>query len=434
MRAPKHRQRPTVQPALLAVLAEGFLSRLSFGIVGFALPLYAHHLGMGLAAIGLLSSLNVAAEMALKPVLGARADRIGLKRSLSLAIALRSAVVALLSVAWLPWQLLAIRIVHGGAESLRDPAVNAIIAERERKAVASAFAWYSTAKNVAGSIGKAVSGILLTLTGANYRLVFLVAVVLSALPLYTVVRFVREPDADPRAEEPGPDAPVAGAPPADAGGVSRVLPFVGLGTLISGTAAMLHSLFPVLATKYAGLSEAEAGTIYAISTTVTLVAGPVFGWLSDNVSRKLVLAVRSVANTVSSLVYVVAPSFAGVAAGKVVDDLGKAAFRPAWGALMAQIASFDRKRRARTMALMSVGENVGELIGPMLAGLVWQAWGVTTVLLVRAALAVGTEAYAFFLPRPPEPGGRPEVERPREAAAPGGAPGALAARERKVAS
>lgn len=400
MRVRPRFKRPSVQPALLAVLAEGFLSRLSFGIVGFALPLYAHHLGMGLGAIGLLSSLNVAAEMALKPVLGARADRIGLKRSLSLAIALRSAVVLLLSVAWLPWQLFAIRILHGGSESLRDPAVNAIIAERERKTVASAFAWYSTAKNVAGSIGKAVSGILLTLTAANYPLVFLVAVLLSALPLYTVVRFVREPEAEPpaapAAADAGDDAPAAA-------GTARVLPFVGLGTLISGTAAMLHSLFPVLATKYAGLSEAEAGMIYAISTTLTVVAGPVFGWLSDNVSRKLVLAVRSVANTVSSLVYVAAPSFAGVAAGKVVDDLGKAAFRPAWGALMAQIASFDRTRRARTMALMSVGENVGELSGPLLAGLIWQTWGVTAVLLVRATLALGTEAYAFFLPRPPEP-------------------------------
>ena len=37
-----------------AVVIEGFLSRLSFGILGFALPLYAHALGMSLAAIGLL--------------------------------------------------------------------------------------------------------------------------------------------------------------------------------------------------------------------------------------------------------------------------------------------------------------------------------------------------------------------------------------------
>ena len=37
-----------ISPALLVILAEGFLSRLSFGIISFALPLYARQLGLGL--------------------------------------------------------------------------------------------------------------------------------------------------------------------------------------------------------------------------------------------------------------------------------------------------------------------------------------------------------------------------------------------------
>ncbi len=68
-------------PALLTIVAEGFLSRLSFGLISFALPLYAYHLGMKLSEIGILSSINLVVAMAFKPLMGAMADRFGLKRS-----------------------------------------------------------------------------------------------------------------------------------------------------------------------------------------------------------------------------------------------------------------------------------------------------------------------------------------------------------------
>jgi len=160
---------------------------------------------------------------------------------------------------------------------------------------------------------------------------------------------------------------------------------------------MLSNLFPILATEYAHLTAAQAGLIYAASTTLIVFAGPAFGWLSDNVSRKLVLVTRSVANIVSSLVYLAAPTLAGVASAKIVDDMGKAAFRPAWGAVMAQLSDGDRSHRARTVGWLGMGENLGEAAGPLLAGFLWNAWGVGAVLTVRAALAIFTEIYAISL-------------------------------------
>src|SRR5436309_10261400 len=79
-------------PALLTIVAEGFLSRLSFGLISFALPLYAYHLGMKLSEIGILSSINLVVAMAFKLLMGAMADRFGLKRSFTAASALRLAV------------------------------------------------------------------------------------------------------------------------------------------------------------------------------------------------------------------------------------------------------------------------------------------------------------------------------------------------------
>jgi MFS family permease len=388
----RRRHRP--DPSLAAIVAEGFLSRLSFGIVSFVLPLYAfRELGMSLAAVGVLASLNLAVAIVLKPAMGALADRVGLKRSFTASIAMRSAVSALLVFATLPWQLFAIRTFHGVSISVRDPSVNVLIVDHGgKRAIASAFAWYQTAKSVAGALGKGAGGLLLGITASDFSLVFLIAFALSALPLVVVVRYVREPSAETAA------APASGDPESAEDGSSRppTARFASLGFLISSTAYMLANLFPIFAVEYAGLTEGQTGIIYMLAASLTL-SGPLFGWLSDNVSRKLVLSARSAANVASSVMYLVAPSFAGLAAGRALDDMGKAAFRPAWGALMAEVASFDRRRRARTMGSMSSGEDAGEIAGPIVAGLLWSTWGVPVLLGVRIALAVVTELYTIAL-------------------------------------
>ena len=384
--------------SLFAIVAEGFLSRLSFGLVSFALPLYAYHLGFSLAEIGLLTSLNLAVALALKPLMGWVADRFGLRRSFLASIGLRSIVALLLSFATVPWQLYAIRTVHGISKSLRDPTADALIAENGgRKAIASAFAWQQTAKSVAGAIGKTTAGILLTLTTSNFSVVFFVAFLLSALPILAA-RTIREGEltlTEPTSNENKVLPPDLGR--SQKINVRKILPFMGMGFLISSTAEMLAGLFPIIATQYAGLSEAQAGILYMLSTVVILLAGPFFGWLSDHVSRNLVFLVRGLANTLSSVLYVVAPNFIGVTVARLTDDAGKAAFRPAWGSLMAQVSGFNRSRRAQTMSYLGVGEDAGYILGPILAGLLWSVWGLPILMGARILLAILAEVYTIRL-------------------------------------
>ncbi len=400
------RQRSDYAP-LLVLVGEGFFSRFSFSLMGFALPLYARHLGMSLHEIGLLISLNVAVTIALKPAMGWAADHFGWRRSAIAGVGLRSLVPLLLAYAWLPWQLYGIRAVHGAAEAVRGPSVNTLLATHgdKNKAVASAFAWYATARSAAAGLGHATSGVLLTLTAGDFSLVFVVAFALSTLPLGVVAGFMpRDRDHEPVAAKPvaeGVPSDLDAAPVNGDRAATRpsLLPVAGLGFFMTTSAQMLHGLFPILATEYAGLNPAQTGIIYAASTCVVLFSGPLFGWLSDRVSRDLVLLVRGGANIISSGVYLAAPNFAGIAVGRCVDDVGKAAFRPAWGAVMAIVSGFDRKRRARTMSLTSLGEDVGDIVGPVLAGFLWHTWGVAALLGVRILLAAVTECYALAIGR-----------------------------------
>jgi len=410
-RGPIRRRIGDVEPALLALVCEGFLSRLAFGILSFALPLYALELGLGLSEIGVLLSLNLIVAMALKPLTGWIADRAGLKLTLVAGIVLRSGVSLTLAFATVPWQLFATRSAHGVSIALRDPPINALIAEGARAdRIASSFAWYQTAKSVAGSLGRVLAGLLIALTGANYSLVFGFAFVLSLLPVYVVARYVREPG--PASATTEVKASPTGTGPDDSPGILR---FAGVGFAISGTGHMLGSLFPVLAVEYGGLSAGQAGLVYAFSALVAL-SGPAFGWISDNVSRSLVLQLRGVANVASSLLYLVAPGLAGFAAGRALDDAGKAAFKPAWGALMADVSSFDRSRRARTMGYMSAGEDAGEMAGPILAGALWSSFGAPVLLVTRIALSIAAEVYTVAVTAPIQgpPPARSE-SRPRAA-------------------
>ena len=383
--------------ALLALLGEGFFSRLSFGVVSFVLPLYARQLGLSLTEIGLLISLNAGIAMLCKPLMGSLADRCGWRRSLLAGVGLRSVSTLLFVVSWMPWHLFGIRALLGLSQAARSPAINALLAEcGGKKAAASVFAWYSTAKTVAASAGRALAGILLALTAGKFAPVFVIAFILSALPLLVVWLYVKEPEGRVRHAPIAEQAP-AQVPAAQSG--PGLFSIVSLGAMMNGTAQMLHGLFPILATEYAGLGTAETGLIYLASTLVTLAAGPLFGWLSDHVSRELVLLVRSAANILSSAIYVVAPSLAGVTVARLTDDMGKAAFRPAWGAMMSSASSHDTRNRARRMGIMSLGEDIGDLLGPALAGFLWSTGGIGALMGVRIALAAITETYAIVVTR-----------------------------------
>ena len=390
-----------------AVVVEGFLSRLAFGLISFALPLYAHSLGMSLATIGLLLSANMAVAVVLKPAMGWVVDRFGVRPAYLVAVSLRTVVLLMLVFAVTPWQLFAARGLHGVAIALRDPAATTVLAGLGgRTAIAQRFAWYQTAKTVAGSGGQFAAGVLLTVLLGGYAPVFALAAVISALPLGLMMWRLRGPAVDTLKLPPRPRSE-----PAPPRMLRALLPYAGLGFLATSTAYLMSNLLPVLVVEYVGLPPAAAGSLYAVTAVVAL-SGPAWGWVADHISHRLVLSMRALGNVLSSLIWLAAPTYPGLLVGKAADDVGKAAFRPAWGALMGRMADRDPHRRARTMSWLGSAEDLGEVAGPLAAGLIWTLWGVPALLIVRAVLGLATEAYALLLDhRPDHPTNRPGMSR-----------------------
>jgi MFS family permease len=396
-------------PTLLAVWGEGFLTRAGYSMVGFALPLYALSLGMGMAEIGLLYALRTVVTVLIKPATGWVADRFGPKPTLVTAVSLRCLVCLLFGFASAPWHLYAIRVLNGATTAAREPTALALIARHgNRERMASAFAGYTTARNLGRALGYGVAGFLIPATG--YFTIFVIAFVSSCAALVTVVRYVAS-------DRDGLDRsrPAVAARPARGGwAIYRgLLGYASFGLTIAVSAEMMRGLFPVIATVYGHLTAAQAGLIMSASMLASLVAGPAFAWASDRFSRKLALATRGVANTVSSLLYIVVPTFSGFFIARVIDETGKAAFNPTWSALLAEAAERDPERRARIMTFGDSAYTLGEALGPLLAGGLMAAFGVPVMLGTRAALALVSEFQAVRVFRK-----RPAVERSPAPAAP----------------
>jgi MFS family permease len=393
---------------LATLAAEGFLTRLGFGIVSFTLPLYALSIGMNVLDIGLLGTIRTVSVVTVKPVMGRLALRWGVKPVYLLAIAGRSLTGILFALSLTPVHLYVVRTLHGSAVAARDPAAATMLAKHARRdSLAASFAWYTTAKDVGGALGYSVAGFTIVLAHRNYRLPFLVAVVTSGLAWLLAARWLPgsiKPKREPPEAAPGPDVGgnQAGHRRERAGVVLKrsrgLLPISAFGAMVAGTAQMLYGFFPVLAVHYAHLSEAQTGAILTLSAVVLMVGGPAFGQLSDRVSRRLVLMLRALANAASSLVYLMAPSLGGIAAGRLLDDAGKSAFRPTWGALMA--SADGRARSPSEIADLDTAYSLGEAGGPLLAGWLWHSFGLAPMLLTRVALALATELYGWWvLPR-----------------------------------
>lgn len=380
--------------ALLALIADGLVARFGFGLITFALPFYGLELGMSYAEIGVLAALRPLTAVGLKPLMGRLTDVIGQRRMYIGAIVGRCIVAALFVVASQVWILFVIRFLHGATSAARDPAAALLISTYGgKKKLATAFAWYGSAREVGAALGIVCAGVMLTASDDFYPLVFLAAAVISLVGLILSMLYIpRTSHHDDTGDHPSPlDSRADGTPN------SEWVVYAILGIAMATTGAMLVQLFPVLAVDYAGLTKAQTSYIFALSLLVAVFAAPWFGHLADRFSRHLVLSLRAALNIISTAIYWLAPSFGGFVAGRVCDDLGKAAFRPAWGAMTAEIAESNKSTRGRTLGYMDTAQSAGEALGPVLAGWLWDEFGIATLFAARIGLSVAAEAYAVWV-------------------------------------
>jgi serine/threonine-protein kinase len=478
-----------LNPVVLALMSEAFLSRLSSGLIKTAVPLYALLVfGLSIPSVMALVLVQNIVPLLLRPYFGSLADKYGKKRVFMVALGIRTIVSVLYAVATLPL-LFVISAIRGIADSAKGPSASAMIADHtDEKNIAQAYSWYTTVKSASGGIGEAVASFLLVIflvalagtqtvtanvailnetdsSGApkeqivrdatevtatpRFRwgendfpqgniarieqreirlskvpiddlpkviegsvlrkaltLIFVLATVFSALSLVLVYLFIKEKtpkhstgDKKQTTRTDGRDHPQEAGP--------DVWSFALLGAVLTAPAYMVTGEFFTLLAVKLEVTPGTLGWIKIVAETVVpLVFGPYFGWLADRIGTGKVVAMRSASNIVTSLLFWVTPWFMGTALlgvfmglARGIDEIGKAAFKPTWGAIAAKVSSFNPANRSRSMGIMEGGVDASDLTFPVLAGLLLQYASLGVLMIIRALLAVVGEIYLVFLMR-----------------------------------
>lgn len=163
---------------------------------------------------------------------------------------------------------------------------------------------------------------------------------------------------------------------------------------------VLPGLLPqVAASLY--VSASTAGQLTTLFALVYAIGSPVIATVAGSWDRRRLLAAGMAVFVAGLLVQATGPTFAAVAAGRVLAALGAAGYQ-ATAYSTAGILS-DEAHRARSLAVVAGGSSVAIVAELPFGILVGQAWGWRAAMWVLVALAAVSALAVSLLPPAPAP-------------------------------
>jgi MFS transporter, DHA1 family, multidrug resistance protein len=368
--------------------AAGFVAYCSYAICRTPLlPLFARDLGAGPALIGFAMGASTITGIVVKMPAGALSDVFG-RRRLLIAGAL---VFATLPFTYLVASTLAVlillRFVHGSATAIFGPVASASLSDIAPATKRGTWlSTYSTAQGAGQALGPILAGYLIA--AGRFDLAFAAAGVIGiGVPIIVTgwrgnseLRTHREPWQEFKRGigEVGRDRLVlitSGAQAAQ---------FV-----LNGT---LNAFLPLYGRDVLGLTVTELGWLFGVQTVTTLAVRPAIGYLSDRLGRRWVIVTGLVVCSAAVLLVSVATSVWEIVAAVLAYAAGVATTTAATSAYIT-----DMTRRARYGAAHGVFGtiyDIGDALGPIVAGVLVAAVGYNRMFQVMAAVAF-TMAAAF---------------------------------------
>jgi DHA1 family tetracycline resistance protein-like MFS transporter len=365
---------------VLPLYAAGFVTAFGAHSIAASLGGYTHGQHASLLALGLLLAVYDGAEVALKPVFGSLADRVGPRPVLLgglLAFAVASAAFV---VAGNPaWVGLA-RFGQGAAAAAFSPAAGVLVSRLTPQGrQGRGFGRYGAWKGLGYTLGPVLGGVLIAAGG--YNLLFATLAVLGVtvaawallvLPTVPPLPRTRQTVADlaRRLTSPGfvrPTLALAAATGALSVGVG-FLPVIGaergLGPLITGAMVSLLAAAAALLQPRAGRAHDD-------------------GRIGDRTGMAGGLVV-----TALGCAAVLIPGVAGLLTAAVLIGVGVGLITPIGFANLAKTS--QKERLGQTMGSAEVGRELGDAGGPLLVGAIAAAVTLTPALLAFGGLLTAT--------------------------------------------
>jgi len=163
---------------------------------------------------------------------------------------------------------------------------------------------------------------------------------------------------------------------------ARIFPILGITFIdILGFSILIPTL-PYFA-KHFGAPDHVVGLLFSVFAACQFAAGPVWGYVSDRIGRKMVLIISQIGATIGWMMLAFANSLGLVFFARVVEGISGGNI----SVTQAYIADLvEPRQRARAFAYVGAAFSSGMVFGPIIGGLVYQHFGFTATFLVAAGL------------------------------------------------
>jgi len=377
---------------LAVVFTIVFIDLVGFGIVLPLMPAFASSYGISPAAIGVLVTSFSLLQLLVSPLWGAFSDRIGRRPVLLIGLAGSTASYLLFALAGNFWTLLASRVIAGsmGATVGVAQAYVADITPPERRAQSLGILGAGFALGFI--LGPALGGVLYQHGHAAAGIV--AAALCGANALAALVWLPETPQhKSRRASGRVPLRPLAA-------------PLAATFLLIAAF-AVIHVSLPLLAQQELRLSTRRIGLLFAFSGVISaVVQGGLVGRIAPRVGEARLALIGGLLMSAGLALMPGSAHIGHLYLAIAFLSMGSAASNPAILAAVSRATASHLQGSA--LGLMQTAQNLGRIVGPLVAGALYGGLGHAAAFFAGAGLAVaGAAATLFFPTRPPETAAAP---------------------------
>jgi len=361
----------------------GFVTSFGAHIVAVNLPVYAKAVGVGVAVIGVLIAAYDLAEVVAKPVFGALADQRGMKQTMLAGIALF--VLASLSYPFMdPRLLVVVRFVQGMGAAALSAVSLALVAVYAAEWRGRAYGIYNASKG-AGYVLSPIIGAAIVWK-ANFAAVFLAAAAVGSVA-FVLSLLLPRPPCEPRdalANSESDDLSLRGLLDVFREPVLR--PWYVVTVVNMFFVGILFGFLPVRI--YAlGYPPMINGLLLSTAAASYLLIQPAAGMVADRIDPALTIRLGlALAGTgiilvpfVRDVALLMVCVLAGIGIGIVWTNTD---------ALISRLA--ETGHLGATMGAAGSFKELGDMLGPLLIGLISQALGLTAGFVLCGALGLAT--------------------------------------------
>lgn len=356
----------------------GFVTSFGAHIVAVNLPEYAKEVGVGVAMIGLLIAAYDFAEIIAKPVFGSIADKQGMKKTLLVGIGVFMAA-SLLYLAVPPQWLLGIRFLQGMGAAALSAVSLALVGVYYEENRGRAYGVYNAIKGAGYVISPLVGGFIIAKTHFSY--LFIAAAVIGgiALGLSLFLPNVRE-----KVELDDDDDDFSIQSFVSVFKDPKLIRWYAIIVVNMFFVSILFGFLPVRVYQL-HYTPVQTGLILSLVALSYLLIQPVAGALADktNVTTTirigLILSAISIiaAPFVKDLLLILDAIIAGIGVGIVWTNTDT---------LVSQLA--DQGKLGATMGAAGSFKEFGDMVGPILIGVLSQFLGLTWGFVICGILGL----------------------------------------------